>query len=518
MKFIAIPLVCFFAATMPPDEQVEQDKKGPAQAPVYDRDELAQRIDELARFAVEKEGLPGLTIAVAEADEVFFAKGYGYADAEHAQAAKDTTRYPIGTLTRQFTSVAILQLVDAEKIKLTDGLEAYLPEFPLAGRKVTIEQLLANTSGIPGFSKLAGRTDRAGSPGKKPEDKAPDVPKGKKDEGESKGLAQKQDKKPADEPTPKTGTAKTAPSADADLEKAFFAQFKDVPFDFEPGSDFSLDSSGYALLSIVVSRVAKLPYTQYVKEKILEPVGMTETQFCRRGETAFGFARDCAGAASDEDLELPIAEAGELYTQSLCASARDLVKWQQALLSRSVCSEQGSRRIMAPTTLADGNSTNFGYAIQMSKLNDFKNYAYTGVGAGYRTRLSYWSLPKVTIVVMANCDAAPVERIERDIARFVLSVPLPPNEEMKLSPEDAARCVGMYQIATTQYRIVERDGQLWFTPPVQTATRLRHRGELVFAFETDRDVTVKFTACEDGKCAGFTLYRGGFENQAKRMD
>jgi hypothetical protein len=172
---------------------------------------------------------------------------------------------------------------------------------------------------------------------------------------------------------------------------------------------------------------------------------------------------------------------------------------------------------MAPSTLEDGNSTNFGYAIQMSKWHDFKNYAYTGKGGGFVARLSYWSLPKVTIVVLSNCDAAPVERIEQDIARFLLSVPLPPAEEMALSPEDAARCIGLYQIATTQYRIVEKNGSLWFTPAVDPATRLCHRGELVFAFESNRDVTLTFHV-KDGKCDGFTLYRGGFENTAKRMD
>jgi CubicO group peptidase (beta-lactamase class C family) len=260
-----------------------------------------------------------------------------------------------------------------------------------------------------------------------------------------------------------------------------------------------------------------MPYTRYVTEHILEPVGLMETEFCPRADAPVGFARDCKGTATPDDFELPTQEADSRRTQSLCSSAQDLVKWQQALLSRAVFSERGSHRIMAPYVLTDGNSTNFGTAIQMSKLHDFKNYAYTGLGSGFRTRLSYWSLPKVTIVVLANCDSAEVERIERDIARFILSVPLPPTEEMKLTPEEAALCVGLYQIATTQYRIEWRDGQLWYAPPSQPATRLCHRGELVFAFESDREVTVTFHRTE-GKCDGYTIYRGGFENKARRME
>ncbi len=478
MKIIALALASLLFA------DAVQDKKATPEVPVFDRAKLAERIDELAQHAVLKEGVPGLTIAVAEGDDVFFAKGYGYADAEHGRPSKDTMRYPIGTLTRQFTAVAILQLVDAEKIDLEKGLETYLPEFPLGGHKVTLHQMLSNTSGIPGFEKVSQKRPMEAS--------AQDKGRAEKEKSEAKG-------------------------GDGDAEAAFFAQFKGVPFDFEPGTDFSLESANYALLSMIVARVSKLPYTQYVQEKILEPVGMNDTQFCPIADFVVGLARDCKSEWTATDFELPTAEAGKVRTQSLCTTASDLVKWQQALLARAVFSEKGSRRFMAPTMLADGNSTNFGYAIQMSKFHDFKNYAYTGQGGGFRARLSYWSLPRITIVVLSNCDSAPVERIEKDIARFVLSVPLPPAEEMSLSSEDAARCAGLYQIATTQYRIEKRDGQLWFVPPVDAPTRLCHRGQLVFALESNRDVTLAFHVV-DGRADGFTLYRGGFENKARRMD
>jgi CubicO group peptidase (beta-lactamase class C family) len=508
MKTLALLALCPLLVQNP------QDKKPPAEPPVYDRAKLAQRIEEVARAAVEKDGVPGLTIAVAEADDVFFAKGWGYADAEHARPASDTTRYPIGTLTRQFTAAAVLQLVDQEKIKLEDGIEKYLPEFPRGEHKVTIQHMLSNTSGIPGFEKL--QKGAAPKPPSKPGAKDPPGEKPKeKDKQSSLAPQDKADPKQTDAKPQKEAVLEAFEAAVA--EKAFFAQFQGVPFDFEPGADFSLDSANYALLSIIVARVAKQPYTQYVKEKLLVPVGLTETQFCPVSETTEGFARDCKSAWTVPEPELPTAEARDVRTQVLCTTARDLVKWQKALLDRAVFSERGARRIMAPTTLGDGNSTNFGYAIQMSKFHDFKNYAYTGQGGGFASRLSYWSLPKVTIVVLANCDAAPVERIERDIACFLLSIPLPPTEETALSPEDAARCVGLYQIATTQYRIVLKDGQLWFTPPVEAATRLCHRGALTFAFESDRNATLTFHVAE-GKCDGFTIYRGGFETKARRMD
>lgn len=444
---------------------LQDQPKRPREAPPYDREKLAAQVDRIARAAIEKEGVPGLSIAVAEADEVFYAKAFGYADLEHAFPAKETSRFPIGTLTRQFTAVAVLQLVDAGQLKLDDEVAKHLPELPLGGRKVTIQHLLTNTSGLPGWSEI-GRDAR--------------------------------------------------PGVTFD-EKAFFALFKDARFAFEPGEDFALDSANYVVLSLVVSRATKMPYTQYVREKILQPLGLAETDFCPRAHALPGFARDCHSEWEASDFELPGEEARAMFTQSLCTTTRDLVKWQQALVSGALLSETSARTLMAPTKLADGNSTNFGCAVQMAWFHDYKNYAFTGEGAGYRARLSYWSLPKVTIVVLANCESAPVERIERDIARFVLSIPLPPTAEVDLAAEDAARCTGLYQIATTQYRVEERSGQLWFVPPVEPATRLCHRGNLVFAFESDRDVRLTFHVAE-GRAEGFTLWRNGFESRARRMD
>lgn len=436
----------------------------PTVAPPYDREKLERAVDDLATKLVAEEGVPGLTIAIADGDDVFYAKGFGYADAEHARPAKATTRYPLGTLTRQFTAVAILQLVDAKKLKLDDPIETYLPEFPRENRSITLAHLLSNTSGIPGYAKVRAKHEAV----------------------------------PTD-------------------EKGFFAQFEGVPFDFEPGADFSLDSANYALLSMIVARVSKTPYTQYVREKILEPLGLTETGFCPRQDFLPGFARDCKSEWTEADFELPSDATKELHTQSLCGTARDLVTWQRSLVARDLLSERASLALMTPTILSDGNSTNFGYAIQMSWFHDFKSYAYTGSGEGFRARLGYWSLPEVTIVVLANCDAAPVERVEREIARALLGIPLPSSQETALTPEDAARCAGLYQIATTQYRIVLKDGALWFTPPVEPAVRLCHRGNLLFVLETDRDVRVTFHVSE-GRADGFTLWRNGFESHARRMD
>jgi CubicO group peptidase (beta-lactamase class C family) len=449
-----------------PDKPI-QDKPKPPDVPATDKEKLLAHVDELARRAVEEEGVPGLSIAVARDGEMLVAKGFGYADAARAQPARADTRYAIGSLTRQFTAVAILQLVDDEKLALEDEIGKHLPGFPAGKRKITLQHLLANTSGIPGLKKIVARH--------------PEV------------LLKRMD------------------------EAAFFKVFADVPFDFEPGEDFSLDSANYVLLSMILSKKAGTSHADFVMKNVVQAAGLEQTVFCPLKEKPVGFAADCEVLAEEPELEIPLAAAPEYSTQSLCSTVTDLVKWQQALVERTVFSERASRLIMTPAELPDGNSTNYGYAVRMSKLGDFKSYSHSGGVGGFRVTLVYYSLPKVTIAILANCATAPVDRIEREIAGFVLGLPPEPSTDLALPPEEAARCAGLYQIATTQVRIELRDGKLYYSTANGPTVRLLYQGRLSFAFETEPETKLTFTV-KDEKCDGFTLLRGGFQTTGKRME
>jgi D-alanyl-D-alanine carboxypeptidase len=461
---------------------VAQDAKPKKPAPVapeIETDKLIARVEEIAKEAIEKEGVPGLSIAVAREDEILISKGWGYADAARHVPARDETPYAIGSLTRQFTAVGILQLVDAGKLALETPLSKLLPAFPVGEHKVTLEHLLANTSGIPGWSKILA--------------KHPEVATKSMSEGD------------------------------------FFKLFADVPFDFEPGADFALDSANYVLLSMIVAKTSGVDYAAYVRKNIIEPVGLTRTDFCPDGQRPLGFADDCKELAPGKELEIPMPAAPAYATQSLCSNVLDLVKWQRALVQRAVFSEHASRLIMTPTKLSDGNSTNYGYALAMSRLGDFKSYSHTGGVGGFRVRLAYYSLPHVTIAVLANCASAPVERIERDIARFVLALPAPGVVDLPVPAAELAYCAGMYQIATTQIRIVEKDGHLQYVRAGENPVALKYQGSLVFTLATDADTRVTFVAPDPDehdpakkdavkKCASFAILRGGFVSTARRME
>jgi CubicO group peptidase (beta-lactamase class C family) len=476
MNILLISIALAGAALAPQEKkpQDKPDKKPPPVAPAFDTDKLTALVEELGKTAVAKEGVPGMSIAVAKDGEILVAKGFGYVDAARGVTASESTVYAIGSLTRQFTAVGILQLVDAKKLALEDELKKHLPQFPVGDNKVTIQHMLANTSGIPGWKKLLA--------------KHPEIAKKELDEA------------------------------------AFFKLFQDVPFDFAPGEGFALDSANYVLLSMILSKASGENYVDYVRKHMIEPVGLARTEFCPDGKRPVGFGSDCREVCDDIEFEIPLPAAPEFATQSLCSTVGDIVKWQEALVQRAVFSERASRLIMTPTTLPDGNSTNYGYAIAMSKLGEFKSYSHTGGIGGFRVRVAYYSLPHVTIVVIANCATAPVDRVERDLARFVLAMQPPEVVDVAVPKEDVERCAGLYQIATTQIRVLAQDGKLFYETAGEKPVALLHQGNLVFALANDKDARVTFNRAEEIekdkplKCPSFVLMRGGFQSTGKRMD
>ena len=139
---------------------------------------VAQVVDSLARAFVAEGRAPSVAIGVVRRGETVVMKGWGKADLENDVAATEHSVYRIGSVTKQFTAAAVMQLVDQGKVRLTDSIGAHLPTLPAAWRGVTVRQLLNHTSGIPDYgsagprfvskARLASSTRAASGPGTSP--------------------------------------------------------------------------------------------------------------------------------------------------------------------------------------------------------------------------------------------------------------------------------------------------------------------------------------------------------------
>jgi CubicO group peptidase (beta-lactamase class C family) len=343
-----LSLLAALAAVVPAEAQ--------AQAP---SDEVVlRRVDSLAAAAVAQGPLAGLSIVVARGDRVVLAKGYGYADLEHRTPATPSTIYEIGSITKQFTAVAIMQLVEQGKVQLDADFAAYLPDSPVKGRRLTVAQLLDHTSGLKNYTAL--------------------------------GPAYMQD------------TFRLDVSTDR-MAKLIAAQ----PFDFEPGTDWDYTNSGYFLAGMLVEKVSGLSYAEYVRTHIAERAGLAATEYCDLKAVRPGRAKGYQ-AAKDGGLEnaAPISMTVPYAAGALCSTALDLLKYQRALVGGRLLRPASYQRLAQPAVLKDGWKTIYGLGLVNDIYTGQRMVGHGGQINGFWSVLFYYPAQDVTIVLLSNVNPA----------------------------------------------------------------------------------------------------------------
>ena len=172
------------------------------------------RMEEVVHFYAANKRFMG-AVLVARDGKVILDKGYGSANLEWDVANTPTTKFRLGSITKQFTAACILLLEERGKLKVEDPVKKYLPDPPAAWDKVTIFHLLTHTSGIPSFTGF-----------------------------------------------PDYGTTEAITTTPAELVKRFWGK----PLEFEPGAKWNYSNSGYALLGFLIEKVSGQTYQQFVEE------------------------------------------------------------------------------------------------------------------------------------------------------------------------------------------------------------------------------------------------------------
>jgi CubicO group peptidase (beta-lactamase class C family) len=270
----------------------------------------AQKIDALLKNYYDYGQLNG-AVLVAENGKVIYKKGFGMANMEWEIPNQTDTKFRIGSVTKQFTATLIMQLVEEGKIKLDAHITDYLPDYRKdTGDKVTIHQLLNHTSGIPSYTGLPGFFQND--------------------------------------------------SRDPYNVKDFVKKFASGNLEFEPGSKFNYNNSGYFLLGAIVEQVTGKPYAQVLRERIFDPLGMTETGYDTHDplirKRASGYQKSADGYTNAPylDMLLPYA-AGSMYS-----TVEDLYKWDQALYDNKILSAASKELMFKP------GLSNYGYGFGIS--------------------------------------------------------------------------------------------------------------------------------------------------------
>lgn len=331
----------------------------------------AAKIDEVMTLA-NKYRLFNGAVLVAENGKVIYKKGLGLANMEWNIPNTPETRFRLGSITKQFTATAILKLVEEGKIKLDGKISDYLPEYRKdIGEKVTVHQLLNHTSGIPSYTGLPGFFQDVSRNPFKVDD--------------------------------------------------FVKKYASNDLEFEPGSKFSYNNSGYFLLGAIIEKVTGKPYEQFLKERIFEPLGMKNTGYdhwdtlLQKRATGYQKTADGYVNAPYLDMSIPYA-AGSLYS-----TVEDLYLWDQALYTDSVLNAQFKELMFKP------NLENYAYGWTIRKANfDDKIPVITHNGGinGFSTTIIRFPAEKNLIVLLDNTATGNnIDRLSSELAKILYERP-----------------------------------------------------------------------------------------------
>ena len=334
----------------------------------------ARKIDEVLS-AANKYHLFNGSVLVAENGKVIHKKGYGHANMEWNILNTPDTKFRLGSITKQFTAALILQLVDEGKVKLDGKLSDYLPAYRKdVGDKVTIHQLLNHTSGIPSYTSVANFFANV--------------------------------------------------SRNPFTVDDFVKQFASSDLEFEPGSKYSYNNSGYFLLGAIIEKVTGQSYDKALKSRILDPLGMKNTGYDLHSpvieKRAAGYERFGNGYRNAPylDMSIPYA-AGSMYS-----TVDDLYLWDQALYTDRVVSAQ-SKALMYKPALADYA---YGWVVNKAEFGNgapaTERIMHGGGINGFNTLIIRYPQQKHLIVLLDNTSQGEsLDRLQDSITRILFNHP-----------------------------------------------------------------------------------------------
>ena len=383
------------------------------------RSQLPARIDSLAAAALRNGPVAGLSIAVVKGRDTVVMKGYGFADLENDVPATPQTVYRIGSITKQFTSAAVMQLVERGKIGLDDEITRYFPGFPTHGQRILVRHLLNHTSGIPSYTDIGERW----------------------------------------------GRLMTLPLPHDSL----LALVRDDSLLFAPGAGFYYNNTGYYMLGMLLERVTGTPYGEYMKRQLFDPLGLTSTRYC---DTAPLIKHRAQGYGNDRGtlVNAPYLDMGQPFAAgALCSTVGDLVRWEAALFGGKVVSASSLTQMTTPAKLTSDRPMRYGYGLAPDTVDGHRVVGHGGGINGFISHAEYYPDDSLTVVVLANTAPAPSQQIARNAARLVLGLPVAARpaapREIKLDSTARARYVGEYALQTpaglrVPSRVLEENGHL----------------------------------------------------------
>ena len=373
--------------------------------------ELTRYADELLSKAYPADA-PGASALVVRNGKVLLRKGYGMADLELGVPVRPEMVFELGSVTKQFTATAILMLQERGKLSVQDEITKYLPDFPTHGQKITIEHLLTHVSGIPSYTGL------------------PEWP------------------------------AKWREDLTVDQ---LIGLFKDKPLEFNPGTRWAYDNSGYVLLGAIIEKVSGKTYEDFVEQEIFAPLGMKHTFYNHNEELVPGRVQGYEKEGDGYRRARYLSMTHPYAAGSLISSVDDLWIWEQGLSSGKLIRQASLDRMFTPAKLTSGINTHYAYGWNTFEYGGHKVIEHGGGIFGFLTHVTRVPDEHLYVAVLSNSTSTNPEELGLRIAAKATGAAFEDRPSVALDAKALDEYVGVYRFDESTTRTITREGDKLFS-------------------------------------------------------
>ena len=414
--------------------------------------ETATKVDDFIKAEMQKQKIPGISLAVVKDGKPLIVKGYGLANVEHQVPVKPETIFQSGSVGKQFTATAVMMLVEEGKIKLDERIGTYLGEVPEAWSGITVRHLLSHTGGMTDYPQdFDFRRDYS--------------------------------------------------------EQEIFKKAKEAPVAFKPGEKWQYSNLGYVTLGILIGKVTGKFYGEFLQERIFKPLGMTTARIINEADIipnrASGY-RLVQGQVKNQNWVSP--SMNTTADGSLYLTAHDMIKWDEALSRGKLLKKTSLDEMWSPIKLNDGKTHPYGFGWAVRDVNGKRVIEHGGAWQGFKAHIARYPDNNLTVIVFANLAQANQAKIANGVAE-ILDPSLKPKPVVDPDPAFTAQTQELYQAVLAGTADKNR-----FTPELNQAMTAQH--DRVAAFVKTLGPVQKFelvarTAADDATSYRFRIEHSG---------
>lgn len=436
-----------------------------------ERTKLTAEFDKI--FAAEfKTHEPGGVVLIAQKQQIIYKKAFGLANLELNVPMREEMVFNIASQTKQFTAVAVLQLMEQGKLSLQDDIAKYLPDYPTGGQRITIENLLTHTAGIPASAPAAMKPLQA--------------------EKRLVTLAE------------------------------IIDTFKPRPLEFASGTRWSYSNNGYMLLGAIIEKVSGTPYPEYLEKNLFKPAEMTSTHFGddykivknRAASYVYSRAESQFLNAANDKVETAYSAGG------IQSTAADLFKWNRALSEGRLIKKESLQIAHTEYKLPTGKRTHYGYGWFIGNLQGSPLVEHGGNMGGFMSHAIYLPREEIYVVVLYNFRAADriPEFLAGDLAATALGKPFQ-IKEIALDAASLETYTGVYEEENVERVLSVDNGKLYYQRVGANKMQMKPYAKDKFFFENTA-IIGEFKRDADGKIVSLDISnkRGVSSNVLKRTE